>query len=63
MKRGRRSSDRQGIHVHAREKGFLCPEEDGVFEGLGKANCHGDTCWIMAARTKLFNIHTFNQDI
>lgn len=58
MERGRKSSDRQGIHVHAGEKGLVCSEEDGVSEGLGKANCHGD-----AGSQKLFNIHTFNQDI
>lgn len=38
MKRGKRSSERRGIRVHGGEKGFMCPEENGLFEGLGKAN-------------------------
>lgn len=62
MERGRKSSARQGIHAHGGEKEFMGSEEDKVFEGIGKANCHGDAgSWQLVH--KLFNIHAFNQGV
>lgn len=52
----------RGIRVHGGEKGFMCSEEDGVSEGLGKVNCHGDAGSQQLVH-KPFNIHAFNQDI
>lgn len=62
MERGRKSSDRWGINAHGGEKGFMCSEEDGIFEGLGKSNCNGNAGSQQLVH-KLFNIHAFNQGI
>lgn len=43
-------------------KGFMCSKEDEVCESLGKANSHGDA-GLQQLVCKIFNIHTFNQDI